>query len=241
MTSKKPYISFIIPAYNESKSIVKVLVETIKVGKKLRKPFEIIVVNDCSSDNTPDLIKKMQKKYKFIRMHSHKINLGIEGSVKDLYRHARGEYAFFNGADGDIDMDVLLKMHQHLKNTSSDIIVGNRISKNYTFKRKLVSYLYNNLVLILTGIPVYDAGTVKLLSRKYYKKQNIKSQSVFADAERLVRAHLAGAKINTIDIIQNNNERNDSINYPQVIMSTVELLKLATEIRLQQLKSILSI
>jgi len=231
--SKKINLSIVLPVYNEEAHIEKVIIEASKVAKRISNNFEILVVNDHSTDKTPEILKSLRIKQ--LKIVNHKKNLGIEKTLKELYSIAKNEFIFFNGADDDINMDVLLKLHQKILASNADIVVGNRIIKNYSLKRKIISLAYNSLVRYLIGVEVYDAGTVKLVKKKCFTNIKIDSKTVFGEAERLVRSVKNGAKIEKVDIKQNMNDSNDSVNYKEVFLSTVELFRLAYKVRFNKL------
>ncbi len=222
-------ISIVIPALNEAKTIREVALDARDVARSITKDFEIIVLDDCSTDETVKILKDLR--IPELRIAVHKENLGIEQSLKDLYQMAKNDLVFFNGADGDIDMKVLKDFYAAMQKHKADIVVGNRKFKNYTLKRNIVSNLYNNLVWLLTGVRVYDAGTVKLVKISKYNVAETKSKSVFAEAERLVRSVKKGAKLITVDIQQNKNKRNDKVSITQLLACLADLIKLSFELK----------
>lgn len=226
-------ISIIIPAWNESKTIKKVVKEAERVARGLTEKFEIIVLDDCSTDKTPEILKKIAVPE--LKVLHHKRNQGIERSLRDLYDAARNEVIFFNGADGDINMNVLRDFMKAMEKHNADIVVGNRVFKNYTVKRRIVSTLYNGLVWLMTGVRVYDAGTVKLVKASQYNSKITKSKSVFAEAERLVRSVVAGAKLIKVDIYQNQTKINDKVSLVQLWGCFVDLAALSLEMSYRRL------
>lgn len=231
---KEISLSIVIPAYNEEKMIRTTVQSAYRTAKKITQRFEILVINDKSTDGTLEILQSIE--YKELKIINHKKNLGIEKSVRDLYNTAKNDLVFFNGADGDIDMEVLLKLFNKMIETKADIVVGNRIFKNYSLKRSIVSNLYNDLVKILIGVNVYDAGTVKLVKRKYFSNLKVDSNSVFGEAERLVRSVKRGARLEKVDIKQNLIETNDSIDYKGIILCGKDLISLVLKVRLNLLK-----
>jgi glycosyltransferase involved in cell wall biosynthesis len=231
MKTKTESISIVIPAWNESKTIKRVIFDAKRVVSKLTDNFEIIVIDDCSTDNTIEILRNL--KISELRVYHHKSNKGIEPTLKELYGLARKNIIFFNGADGDISMNVINDLFVSMKEQNADLVVGNRKFKNYTLKRRIVSTLYNYLVWVLTGVRVYDAGTVKLVKSDKYKNLQIKSKSVFAEAERLVRSVYNGSKLVKVDIYQNSNERNDRVSVSQLYNCMRDLLALSIELKLK--------
>lgn len=222
-------VSIVIPAYNEEKNIKSAVVSAYTSAKRVTNNFEIIIMDDNSTDRTLSILKTIP--YRELRIIRHISNKGIECSVRDLYNNAKKDYIFFNGADGDINMDVLINFYNKAVSTGADIIVGNRIYKNYSLKRKIISVAYNKLIKIMLGFDVYDAGTVKLVKRKFFSNTQVISTSVFGEAERLVRAIKKGAILEKVDIKQNVIDRNDSVNYNQLLLCLRDLVILSVKIR----------
>lgn len=228
-------ISIIIPAWNESKTIKRVVKDAERVGRSLTKNFEIIVLDDSSLDNTLEILNNID--ISELKVLHHKYNQGIEQSLRDLYKVAQNDLVFFNGADGDINMRVLSDFFKAMRAQKADIVVGNRVFKNYTVKRRIVSTLYNSLVWLMTGVRVYDAGTVKLVKATHYRSTTTKSKSVFAEAERLVRLVVGGAKLIKVDIYQNQNKINDNVSIAQLWGCFLDLIALSLELNYKRLMS----
>ena len=231
---KEISLSIVIPAYNEEKMIKTTVQSAYRTAKKITRRFEIVVLNDKSTDKTLEILQSI--KYRELKIINHKKNLGIEKSVRDLYNTAKKDLIFFNGADGDIDMAVLLKLFKKMVETNADIVVGNRVIKNYSLKRSIVSNLYNDLVKMLIGVNAYDAGTVKLVKKRYFSNLKVDSKSVFGEAERLVRSVKRGARLEKVDIKQNLIEANDAIDYREIILCGKDLINLVLKVRLNLLK-----
>lgn len=226
-------LSIVIPAYNEEKTVKSVVEEAHEVAKKISENFEILVLNDGSTDGTLEILQQINSPNLIVLKHD--INKGIGASLKTLYETAQNEYIFMNAADKDIDMNVLEKFYLELKNHDADIVIGNRIYKNYSVLRKFISFLYNFLVKIFTGYDLHDAGTVKLFKKSVFQNFNPISSSVFIDAERLIYALSNGAKLIKVDIVQNTNERNNKVNFKQIIFAAKDLVILSKQMRKNKL------
>lgn len=230
---KKNNLSIVLPVYNEEKMIRSTIKSANQNGNKISDEFEILIINDGSTDRTSKIINSIMNNK--IRIINHSKNKGIEKTVKELYDNAKYELIFFNGADGDIDMSVMLRLYDEMNKKNADIVVGNRVVKNYSIKRKIISTSYNNLVFVLAGVRVYDAGTVKLVKKKFFAKVKVESESVFGEAERLIRAVKNGAVISKVDILQNINDSNDEIKYKELVHCIKDLLRISFKARIGKL------
>jgi len=107
--SKKEYsVSFIVPAYNEEKTIEDTLKHIFDIDYDNIK--EVIVVNDCSKDNTTKIVKNLLKKYKKLKLLNNKKNLGKAGGLNRALKIAKGELIAVVDADSYPSSDSLKKM-----------------------------------------------------------------------------------------------------------------------------------
>ena len=112
-------ISVIVPAYNASRYIEKCLDSL--VSQTLRD-IEIIVVNDCSKDNTLDIIKEYQKEYPNIILINHETNKGIGRTRNDAIEIARGEYLGFVDSDDYVSPEMFERYYEYAKENNLDMV-----------------------------------------------------------------------------------------------------------------------
>ena len=146
MDSKK--ISIIIPAYNEEDGLVRALGGLMPLAKK--NGWEVIVVNDGSSDSTADVV--LQHEAKLI---SHPYNKGYGASLKTGIRNAAGEIVVIMDSDGQHDAAYIEKLLKHMENY--EMVVGAR-SKDVLIRapgKKLLSIVAN----FLGGIKIPDLNS----------------------------------------------------------------------------------
>ncbi len=110
----KPFLSIIIPAYNESERLPLTLVDMDKRLSKVKYSYEIIVVNDGSTDNTAEIVKSMAEAVKNLKLIDNKANQGKGGVVKQGMLLAKGEYRLFTDADNSVSIDHFDKMIPYL-------------------------------------------------------------------------------------------------------------------------------
>ena len=108
--AKKKYsVSFIVPAYNEGKTIEEALKHILEIDYD--NILEIIVVNDCSTDNTREVVEKMMRKYKKIKLINNPKNLGNAARSQNVgLKHAKGEIIAVVDADSFPAKDSIRKM-----------------------------------------------------------------------------------------------------------------------------------
>jgi dolichol-phosphate mannosyltransferase len=169
----KKLISVIIPAYNEEKTIVATIKETIKAINNIKGlNYELIIVDDGSIDNTCAVVKQLAYN---IKVESYFPNKGKGFALKKGVLVARGDYILFMDADLEIHPNHLLNFLNLLKQSKADAVIGSKTAKGSVvkapLKRRIISFGYYFLLKILFRLPVTDTQT----GFKLFKKQALKN------------------------------------------------------------------
>jgi glycosyltransferase involved in cell wall biosynthesis len=162
-------VSIIIPAYKQEKTIKEDIENIYDVMSRTRWPFELIVVDDGSPDNTYKEAKKLETDD--IRVVGYKNNKGKGYAVRYGMARAVGDIISFIDAGRDIDANDISMLLEHMQWYDADIVVGSKrhlVSKvDYPFIRKVYSWVYYTLVRILFGLKIRDTQT----GLKAYKRE----------------------------------------------------------------------
>ena len=165
--------------------------------EQISLPGEILVIDDCSTDSTWQILRDTQNTLPRLQLRRHETNHGIASTFAELYQWAGKELVFLNSSDGQWKMSTLLELLP-LANRY-EIVIARRPVKHYSFGRQLVSWLFNALPVICFATRTYDAGSVKLVRRSIYDIPII-SNGVFGEAERIIRAQRRGFRIGVRDV-----------------------------------------
>ncbi len=127
----KPYLSVIIPAYNEAKRLPLTLVDVDKHLSKNDFSYEIIVINDGSKDQTAEIVKRFSHLMKNLRLINNKENHGKGWVVRQAMLDAKGDVRIFMDADNSTTIDQFSKMMPYLpppggEKGKYDIVIGSR-------------------------------------------------------------------------------------------------------------------
>lgn len=190
-------LTICIPAYNEENTIRQVVMEADSTLDQTSTPGEILVIDDCSTDDTWQILCDTQKILPRLKLRRHETNKGIASTFAELYQWAGKELVFLNSADGQWKMNTLLELLP-LAN-QYEIVIARRPVKHYSFGRQLVSWLFNALPATFFATRTYDAGSVKLVRRAIYDIPII-SHGVFGEAERIIRAQRRRFRIGVRDV-----------------------------------------
>lgn len=191
-------ITLCVPAYNEEATIKQVVIEAATLlGQSSSLPSEILVIDDCSTDRTWEILCSLQQRLPNLQIRRHAVNQGIAVTFNELYRWAKKNLVFLNSADGQWKMSTVLDLLPLVD--EYDIIVARRRDKHYGLSRRLISGLFNVLPQMLFATRTYDAGSVKLVKRSVYDIPII-SSGVFGEAERMIRARRLGYRIGVKEV-----------------------------------------
>ena len=160
-------ISCIVPAYNEVAGIEVFLREFHAKLKQLKQPFEIIVIDDGSKDNTSIVIEKLIAEYPDeIKLLSFSRNFGKEIALTAGLEHCRGDLAILIDADFQHPFEVIQQFLSHWVE-GYDMVYGVRNDrKDETWTKRLFSKFFYWLIGISTNVPIpADAGDFRLLDR----------------------------------------------------------------------------
>lgn len=200
MKDKKYSISAIIPAYNEERNIEKVILHTMETFQTLSFDFEIIIVDDSSTDRTGEIVNEIAGRSPNVHAFHHEKNLGSGGAFKTGIVHAEKDYVIFVPADNPLDVE---DMKAYLPRMDvCEIVVGFRIERvGYSRFARFASFTYNRILIpLLFNIGINDVNWISIYRRNLFTDGTItfNSTSLFWLVEILIRArrkHLIVAEV----------------------------------------------
>lgn len=232
MAPGEPFISICVAAYNEQQALAETVGECARVLHAVPGSHEILVVDDGSVDRTREVLEAVSATVGELRYLVHQRNLGYAAAQRTLIREARGELIFHVPADGEMKASELPKFLAKLAE-GYDIVVGVRENKEYTRYRRLVSCVYNRLIVLLFGVNLRDVGGMRLATSAIWKQLAVRSGSATCMAERLVLAQRGGARIGFVSITHHWRRTGRSkFNHPwAAFRSLIDLLRLRLRLR----------
>lgn len=187
-------ISLILPAYNEEQVIRRAIREAVSALARLGRPYEVIVVNDGSTDATDLAAWDESLRHSNVRVVSLPENVGYAGALQQGFKAARCELVVFTDADCQFDLNDLEKLLTLSR--TADVVCGYRADRHDSWMRKLYSGGFNLLVRGLLGIGVRDCDcALKIFRRDWINSIELVEQGFFFNAEVLTRARQNGLQI----------------------------------------------
>lgn len=137
-----------IPVYNCDKSLIHRCIHS--VISQTEEDIEILIVNDCCTDNTMLFVEEALKKdtFKKVRIINHKTNTGIAGSRNTILEEAKGEYLFFMDCDDYIASEAIEKLAKKAKYFHAEVVWGSVMELIYETNEERENIKYPDLALI---------------------------------------------------------------------------------------------
>lgn len=162
MTTKKPYLSIVMPCLNEAENIDNLLPKI----KEHQPDAEILVVDDGSTDRSLEICKEHG-----VKVVSHPASLGNGAAIKTGARNAVGEIIVFMDADGQHAPEDIQRLLSKLEQ-GYDMVVGARQSSSHASKKRLIgNTIFNKLASFMTGQKIEDLTSgFRAVRAKHFKK-----------------------------------------------------------------------
>lgn len=167
-------VSFLIPVYNEEKTISEAI--NIVLGLKKIKNKEIIIIDNGSTDKSQEIIRSFNNKS--LKVILRKKNLGYGATIKQAVNIAQGKYMYIHFSDNEYDIKPIFQMIKLANKYDLDAIFGSRLKKYDFFKKiqllkKKPSYLGTLLITFLYNI-FYEKKFSDVIGSKFYKISTLK-------------------------------------------------------------------
>lgn len=194
-------LSIFFPAYNEEENIREAVEKAVRVvgDSPYIRDYEIIVVDDGSTDNTRTIVNRLAERYPAVRLIAHPHNMGYGAALKSGIRAATMDYVFFT--DADLQFDLLELQHLLLHIPANDVVVGYRAPRRDPFMRLVNAKGWNVLNRLLFGLHIIDIDSAfKLFKREVVQSIPLQSEGAMVSAEMLIRLVRQGVKIKEIPV-----------------------------------------
>ncbi len=175
--------SVVIPIFNEEESVSELLRNIKDVFSKARKSFEIIFVDDGSTDKTLELLKEAEKSNRNIRIFSFRKNLGKSPALTLGFSKATGKFIVTMDADLQDDPANIPSLHSEMIKNDLDMITGWRKNRQDGVGKKISSKIFNNIVVrALFGLKLNDLNS----GLKLYRAETAKELKIYGGMHRFI-------------------------------------------------------
>lgn len=189
--NKLTSLSLFFPAYNEAENISDTITSALAVAPEVAKEFEIIVVNDASTDATAQVVKDIAQRNGQVRLVSHLENWGYGKAVKTGLQAAQYDYVFFTDSDCQFDLAEIRHLIKHVD--THDVVIGYRAKRMDPPWRLVNAKGWNVLNRLLFDLKAKDIDCAfKLMRRDVVQPLELESNGAMVSAELLIRLKQQG-------------------------------------------------
>jgi glycosyltransferase involved in cell wall biosynthesis len=231
MTKAISELSVFFPAYNEEANLGSTVEKGKKVLERVADKWEIIIVNDGSSDRTKEIAEGLAKGDPKIRVITHSPNRGYGAALKSGFYNSKYSWVAFTDSDGQFDLGEIVNFIDTQESTGADIVIGYYKKRQVSTFKKITSRFWELTVLILFGLKVRDIDCgFKFISKKVFDKiPKLESErGAFISSEFLIKAKKSGFKIVEIPVTHYPRTKGAGTgrNLNVIIKSFIDLFKL---------------
>ncbi|OGH10385.1 MAG: hypothetical protein A2857_05180 [Candidatus Levybacteria bacterium RIFCSPHIGHO2_01_FULL_36_15] len=191
-------LSLILPVHNEEDIIEQVLDDIEKKINNLKIRHEIILVENGSSDKTPQIIKSLSKSRKYV---VPAVSLkGYGNAVIKGLQLSKGKYVCYMPSDGQVDMEIFPVLWEEAISGKFNLVKVKR-GKRESWLRDFTSWSFSLIMKIVFGTLWIDTnGSPRIFKREYLEKMNLQSGDSFIDGEFLIKMSKLGWSIEEISM-----------------------------------------
>lgn len=193
------YVSIVIPCFNEVKTIKEII---NKINSSLKKyQFEILVIDDCSSDGSIDTLNEIVLDSKNIRVLFNSKNIGKGASLRKGFGEAKGDIICIQDADLEYDPGDLTKMLDLVIDGTADVVIGSRFRGNgpvraNLFINRVANFIITTLTNIFTNLSLTDIECCyKVFKKNDIQKINLKENRFGIEPELIIKLAYLNLKI----------------------------------------------
>ena len=189
---KPPGLSVFFPAYNDSGTIASLVIRAVQTASRLTPDYEVIVVNDGSSDSTAEILDELARQYDHVRVVHHPTNRGYGGALRSGFANATKDRIFYT--DGDAQYDPAEMEHLWpLMQPGIALVNGYKISRSDPLHRIIIGRIYHHTVKLLFGLKVCDVDCdFRLMRREIFERVHLEKNSGVICLELMKKIQDAG-------------------------------------------------
>ena len=224
-----PGLSVFFPAYNDGGTIASLVITSIKVAATLTDDFEVIVINDCSEDDTAKILDELARIYPDrVRIVHHETNRGYGGALRTGFATATKDFVFYTDGDAQYDPAEVTLLWEKMS-ADVDWVNGWKISRSDPLHRIIIGRLYHHIVKLLFGLKVRDVDCdFRLMRRRIYDVVRLEKNSGVICLEMMKKFQDAGFRVaeHPVHHYHRAYGKSQFFNFPRIYRTVIDVMKL---------------
>lgn len=192
-------LSLVLPAHNEEENIRIVVEDALRVLPQYTDTFEIIPVNDGSTDGTAEILEQLAREDDRVRPVSYKVNKGYGGALVSGFNASRYDYVMFMDADRQFDIADIGRLAPFVG--KFDVVAGFRMERSDPLIRRINAEVFNVAVRILFGVHLRDLDCAfKIFRGDQLRSLNLISNGALINCEMQAKLRRQGATLQQVGV-----------------------------------------
>lgn len=193
-------VSVFFPCYNDKGTIATLVREAKSTLEKITDDFEIIVIDDGSTDGARELLTELQNDVAQLKLVFHEKNKGYGGALQSGFKAASKELVFYTDGDAQYDVKELTKLYE-LFGDDVDVVNGFKIKRNDPLHRVLIGKLYQNVMKVAFQLPIKDPDCdFRLMRKSSLEKFPLESMTGTICIELVKKLDITGARFKEVGV-----------------------------------------
>ncbi len=225
-------LTILFPCFNDSRTMEGLIHRSAEMAGRLAPDFEILAIDDGSTDNSLEILNALKKKMPFLRVISHGRNLGYGAALRSGFYNASNDFIFYTDGDGQYDPRELEKLVPLMKE-GIGLVNGYKIKRSDALDRVIAGNLYAAFVKVFFGLNIKDPDCDFRLFRKSVLPPDLKSSSGAICVELVKKIQNTGTIIEQVPVSHFSREfgRSQFFNFKAISRTFKELAALSKELR----------
>jgi glycosyltransferase involved in cell wall biosynthesis len=226
--SRPPGLSIFFPAYNDGGTIASLVILAVQVAGRLTSDFEVIVVNDGSSDATKEILDNLVRTYPNVRAVHHPRNRGYGAALRTGFGAATKDLIAYTDGDAQYDPAELPALWNRLT-PDADMVTGYKISRSDPWHRVVIGRIYHHTVKLLFRLRVRDVDCdFRLMRREIFDRVKLEKDTGVICLEMMRKIQDAGFRVVEVPVHHYHrlHGRSQFFNFKRVFWTGIDVLRL---------------